>query len=223
MIGVSIISICLLVLTIFVLRLLYRRWGCKALCIGLAVVVLGIGVLMGVIYYCDQVIVSVADGKCYSRVEEIPATKWGILFGTGRNHRENEYYDSRMAATINLYHEGKISNVFVSGENLHKDYQEVDSMYSELIAAGVPKVNIVCDTDGCDTYRTLIHARDTLGDVQMTLISQHFHNERALYYAHRMQMSALAYDAAPNSVWYKRFRDYTREKLARVKAVIKSM
>lgn len=49
MIGVSIITFCLLVLTILVLRGLYRRWGKLALGIGVTVVCLGCLVLVGVI------------------------------------------------------------------------------------------------------------------------------------------------------------------------------
>lgn len=221
MIGVSIITFCLLVLTILVLRGLYRRWGKVALGIGLTVVCLGCLVLVGVMNHCDRRITNAAKGRCYDRVEDIPAVQWGVLFGTGRNRRANEYYDSRMAATIELYQAGKIQCVFISGENLHADYQEVDSMYQALLAIGVPPERMVCDTAGRDTYSTLLHTQELVDTACVILISQRFHNERALYYSDRMGVKAIAYNAAPNSVWYKRFRDYTREKLARVKAVAK--
>ncbi|MBQ0033702.1 MAG: YdcF family protein [Bacteroidales bacterium] len=219
---VLIIVLLLIVLAIFVLRGVYRRWGAVALVAGLVIAGLGCLGLAGVMYCCDRTIMRAADGRCFDRAEDLPASQWGILFGTGRNRRANEYYDSRLAAAIELYQTGKISFVFISGENLHKDYQEVDSMYQAMLAIGVPPERIVCDTAGRDTYSTLLHARELADTTRVILISQRFHNERALYYAEQMQIDALAYNAAPNSVWYKRLRDYAREKLARVKAILKN-
>lgn len=219
---VLIIVLLLIVLAIFVLRGVYRRWGAVALVAGLVIAGLGCLGLAGVMYCCDRTIMRAADGRCFDRAEDLPASQWGILFGTGRNRRANEYYDSRLAAAIELYQAGKIFFVFISGENLHKDYQEVDSMYQAMLAIGVPPERIVCDTEGRDTYSTLLHARELADTTRVILVSQRFHNERALYYAEQMQIDAIAYNAAPNSVWYKRLRDYAREKLARVKAILKN-
>lgn len=222
MTGVLITVLLLIAMTIFVLRGVYFRWGTAALVAGLLITGLGCLGLGGVMYCCDRTIMRAADGRCFDRAEDLPASQWGILFGTGRNRRANEYYDSRLAAAMELYQAGKISYVLVSGENLHKDYQEVDSMYQAMLAIGVPPERLVCDTAGRDTYSTLLHTRELADTARVILISQRFHNERALYYAEQMQVNAIAYNAAPNSVWYKRFRDYTREKLARVKAILKS-
>lgn len=210
----------MIILSLIFLRWLYRVAGKKAVLRALTAIAVVVVFVFFLVIHCDKIVRQQAEGRCYTELDEIPAAEWGVLLGTGRNHRPNEYYDARLSSTIALYKAQKITGIFISAENLYEDYHEADSMYAALIRAGIPAIHILCDKQGVDTYRSLCHAKKQLGAVTFTLISQHFHNERALYYADDLQMNAIAFDAAPNSKWYKRWRDFLREKLARLKAVL---
>lgn len=210
----------MIILSIIFLRWLYKVAGKKALLRGLTVIGFALVTALFVAIHCDRIVRQHADGRCYTELNEIPSTEWGILLGTGRSHRANEYYDARLSAAIALYRAHKIGGIYISAENLYEDYHEADSMYAALINAGIPAARILCDTQGVDTYRSLCHAKSQVGPATYTVISQHFHNERALYYADVLKMDVVAFDAAPNSKWYKRLRDFLREKPARVKAVL---
>lgn len=210
----------MIILSLIFLRWLYKVAGKKAVLRGLTVIGLVLVTVLFVTIHCDRIVRQHAEGRCYAELNEIPSTEWGILLGTGRSHRPNEYYDARLSATIALYKAHKINGIYISAENLYEDYHEADSMYAALIEAEIPASLILCDKQGVDTYSSLCHAQKQLGAATYTVISQHFHNERALYYADVLKMNAIAFDAAPNSKWYKRLRDFLREKMARLKAVL---
>lgn len=166
--------------------------------------------------------ISVVSKKaCFKVTDSIPSTDYGILLGTGcRSGKDSPYYESRLRATMDLYRAKKIDRVFISGENQYPDFYEVDSMASALIFAGVPKENIVIDTLGRDTETSLLHAKELslLGD-RFTIISQHFHNERALFYANHIGLRAIAFDADDTNITLWRIRNFIREIGARMKAI----
>ena len=69
----------------------------------------------------------------------------GLLLGTSkflRNGKSNQYFDNRIAATVELFKSGKIKNVVISGDNSKKDYNEPEDMKNELIKRGIPEDRI---------------------------------------------------------------------------------
>jgi SanA protein len=124
-------------------------------------------------------------------------------------------------AAIDLYHAGKIDAVIVSGENLYDDYFEVDTMVAAMKEANVP-VQLI-DPYGTTTYTSLRRVK-TLDDYRkgdITIISQHFHNQRAIFYSALIfEKPLIAYDAVDTDIWYWNVWRFVREELARTKAVL---
>jgi SanA protein len=91
-----------------------------------------------------------------------------------------------------------------------------------LVARGVPADAIVLDGKGFSTIESVVRARQVYGCNAVTIISQQFHNERAVYLAEqlRFDFSTLqAYNAqAPQSQHAQ--ITYCREYLARLKMFI---
>ena len=57
-------------------------------------------------------------------------------------------------------------------------------MKQALIEAGVPgRAKITCDYAGFRTLDSMVRAKEVFGQTQILIISQRFHNERALYLA----------------------------------------
>ena len=177
-------------------------------------------ILLALIIACNIIIASVSSGKCYDNIDAIPHRSYGLLLGTGRSANPSPYYEPRLKATIDLHRAGKIDSVIVSGENLYEDYYEVDSMVVALKAAGVP-IRLI-DPYGTDTYTSLRRVAALDGTAtSMTIISQHFHNQRAVFYGSLLYDEApIAYNAQDTDIWYWDIWRLVRESLARTKAIL---
>jgi SanA protein len=144
------------------------------------------------------------------------------LLGTskyGKHGRNNPYYDYRIEAAINLLKNGKIKYIVISGDNSRKDYNEPESMRSDLIKGGIDPANIYLDYAGFRTFDSIVRLKEIFGQDSVTIISQQFHNERALYIASGEGITAIAFNAkdAGNK---KGLETPWREKLARVKTFL---
>ena len=178
-------------------------------------------VVLAPIIICNAIVEHVSTGKCYDDIDAIPQRTFGLLLGTGRNSAPSPYYDARIQATIDLCRARKIEAVIVSGENLYDDYYEVDTMVVAMKEAGVP-VQLI-DPYGTTTYTSLrrIKALDDYKDSSITIISQHFHNQRAVFYGSLLfDETPIAYNAKDTDIWYWNIWRFSRESLARTKAVL---
>ena len=90
----------------------------------------------------------------------------------------------------------------------------------QLIEKGVPANRIYCDYAGFRTLDSVLRARKVFGQPDFIVVSQHFHNERAVYIARRYGMDdVVAYDAADAETGWM-VKMYARELLSRVMAVL---
>lgn len=174
---------------------------------------------------CNLIIEETARGKTYSRVEEIPANKVGLVLGTARGLTQgglNPFYTHRIQATVALYKAGKIQYVLVSGDNGSIYYNEPMSIQKDLVKAGIPTDRIFLDYAGFRTLDSMVRAREIFGLDSVTVISQEFHNERAIYLARKKGLVAIGYNAADlegGEGQNVRFREY----FARVKVFVDLM
>jgi SanA protein len=164
-----------------------------------------------------------AAGRVYSDVEAVPAREYGLLPGTSRlvhGKHLNTYFLTRIHAAVELYCAGKIRKIIVSGDNSRTDYNETGDMKRELIAEGVAPEDVLSDFAGFRTLDSVVRARNLFGATEITVISQRFHCERAIYLAAQKDIDAVGFEAdevAPRSV---RLRLSVREAFARVLAVL---
>jgi len=171
----------------------------------------------------NRIIAKSAVGKLYSNTDEIPCNKVGLLLGTskfvGTDKRENPFYNFRIAAAVQLIRAGKIKYLIISGDNSRDDYNEPASMRSDLINAGVDSSIIYLDYAGFRTFDSLKRLKEIFDQDSVTIISQQFHNERAIYIASRMEISAIGFNAKDVSA-STGFKTNIREKFARVKVFL---
>lgn len=174
------------------------------------------------IFISNKVIINAAAGKTYSDVNSIPFNKVGLLLGTsklGRTGYNNPFYDYRIEAAAKLLKEGKIKYLIISGDNGRKEYNEPEAMRSDLIKAGVDSTVIFLDYAGFRTFDSMIRLKEIFGQDKVTVISQKFHNERAIYTASKEGIAAIGFNARDVSA-SQGIRTQVREKLARVKAIL---
>lgn len=168
----------------------------------------------------DIIVTDSAKGRLYSdAVENMPHRKVGLLLGTSKtldNGKENQYYQNRLIATIELFNQGKIDYVLVSGDKHGENYDEPTAMKNDLIKGGVPEQKIKTDYAGFRTIDSIMRCKQVFNENEITIISQRFHNERAIYLALHNDVDAIGYNAKDVTVYYG-FKTQLREKLARVK------
>lgn len=172
---------------------------------------------------CNRAVLQAAEGRMYDAVEAVPANRVGLLLGTsryGRTGRKNLFYSRRIHAATDLYRAGKIERILISGDNSRKDYDEPTWMKEDLVAAGVPAEAIYLDYAGFRTYDSMVRAHEIFSLQQFTVISQQFHNERALYIAQQIGLDVVAFNAGEVASQYWSTKMTVREWLARVKAVL---
>ena len=96
---------------------------------------------------------------------------------------------------------------------------EPECMRDSLVARGVPANAIILDGKGYRTISSVINANKVYGLKSFTIISQKFHNERAIYQAEHLGLDVeniQAYNAKdPKSM--RAFLTTLREYFARVK------
>lgn len=187
-------------------------------------IVLSVTFVIGVAFvlFANLRIVRAHRDRLYTDVSRIPARETGLVLGANRvlsDGRPNLHFVSRMDATAELYRAGKIKRVIVSGDNGRRTYDEPSMMKEALIARGVPASAIICDYAGFRTLDSVIRAHTVFGLKDCTIITQRYHNTRALEIAGATGLDALGF-CAKDVVFRHSVRTELREVASRTVAVL---
>ncbi|MNV90542.1 vancomycin high temperature exclusion protein [compost metagenome] len=117
---------------------------------------------------------------------------------------------------MELYRAGKVKFILVSGDNSNKTYDEPTDMKNALIAAGIPASRIYLDYAGFRTLDSMERALKVFGQKEVIVVSQRFHNERAIYLGEHFGMTVYGYNAQ-DVAKMGGFKTKTRERFARMK------
>lgn len=132
----------------------------------------------------------------------------------------NEFFTYRIDAAEQLYKAGKIEKILISGdENSLDGVNEPECMRDSLLTKGVPASAIIMDGKGYRTICSIVNANKVFGLKSFTIISQEFHDERAIYQAEHLGLDIENVQAC-NAEMPKSRRAYLtsiREYFARVK------
>ncbi len=173
------------------------------------------------IYKANTAVDKMAE-SCYSNVSAIPSNKVGLVLGTSKkvsNGTNNAFFTYRIRAATELYKAGKVKYFIVSGDNGHSSYNEPRDMLEALVKAGIPKANVFMDYAGFRTLDSVVRSKKVFGCNDVTIISQPFHNERALYIAKHYGINAVGFNAQ-DVLTMRGKKTILREYLARVKMML---
>ena len=185
--------------------------------------IFGIAVLLcfTAILVCDIFMKLYAKDSIYENIDLLPTNKAGLLLGTSKYRKDgsnNPFFDNRIEAAAQLYKAGKINFIIASGNKIN-GYDEPKVMLQELIKKGIPESVVHADNFGFRTIDSILRAKKVFGQDSFTIISQKFHNERAIFIAKQRGISAIAYDAKPVE-FTDSFKTRGREYFARVRSVL---
>ncbi|NDV97046.1 hypothetical protein D0T84_19355 [Dysgonomonas sp. 521] len=186
--------------------------------------VLFIGLILVVctLFFTNWKIPHDTKGFVYDSVDSVPVQKAALVLGAAKNigDRPNLYFTYRIQAAKELYDAGKVKAFVVSGDNSRKDYNEADDMRNALIEAGVPANIIHCDYAGLRTLDSVVRMSEIFGQDSFIIVSQEFHNERAVFLARHYGFTAYGYNAKDLSLNRSSYRTKIRELFARVKVFV---
>jgi len=173
-------------------------------------------------FWSNIYITTSTQNLLYSNIQDIPKHKSALVLGTSKyrsNGNKNLYFYYRIEAAALLYRNNKISYIIVSGDNSTMQYNEPITMKKELIKLGIPDSVIYLDYAGFRTLDSVIRCKEIFGQNEFIVVSQKFHNERAVFLARKNNIKAIGYNAKDVDAYYG-FKTNVREYFARIKVYI---
>ncbi|MEM9821531.1 MAG: ElyC/SanA/YdcF family protein, partial [Bacteroidota bacterium] len=169
--------------------------------------------LFSFVCLCNLWLIRSTEQWVYEDLDQVPVNEVALVLGANpliRGKWKNPYFHNRIDAAYQLYRSGKAKHFILSGDNHKHAYNEPEEMKKALMAKGVPASAITLDFAGFRTLDSVIRANTIFQQHRFTILSQEFHNYRALFIARKNGIDAVAYNAAPvNSLSKKTiYREY---------------
>lgn len=167
-------------------------------------------------------IIKSTQQQTFDSIKKIPLNDVALVLGTSKYTRggyKNLYFSYRIEAAVELFRAGKVKHILVSGDNSLKEYNEPKQMKAELVKKGIPESAISLDYAGFRTLDSVVRSKEVFGQQNITIVSQAFHNQRALFIANHRDINAVAFNAKDVNLQYG-FKVQLREYLAKCKAVL---
>ena len=178
--------------------------------------------LLTILIFSSSLTADENDYKIYTNIKEIPAKKAALVLGTAKyvkKGKQNYFYTYRIKAAAQLWKAKKVKAIVVSGDK-SKYYDEVTTMYKDLIKQGVPSKYITKDFAGYRTFDSIVRAKEIFSLDDYIIVSQKFHLERALYIAKGKAQKAIGFAAKSIEGTLASKKMEEREKLAMIKAYL---
>jgi vancomycin permeability regulator SanA len=144
------------------------------------------GVLLALVI--GQLAVVAIDGV----TDELGPADLAVVLGTkvGEDGRASDRLRARLDRGAELYRQGLVPRIVVSGGRGRSGFEEADVMRDYLVAAGVPADRVVVDRSGVDTWASARFVADLAsssgrsassrtGARRVLVVSQFFHVPRA--------------------------------------------
>lgn len=130
----------------------------------------------------------------HHQIDTIPVQEFAIVFGAWVNEDRSlsDVTRERVEAGVQLYKSGRVSKLFLSGDN--RSNQQAEAMAKYAIANGVNPNDIVIDSLGIDTNDTCKHFAEI--GMEGILVTQGYHLPRTMLMcrASKVNVTGLAAD-----------------------------
>lgn len=167
-------------------------------------------------------LVSATREFVFDEIAQVGVHDVGLVLGTSpytRYGNRNLLFTHRMMAAAELYVSGRVRHLLVSGANPDRTYNEPRKMYQALRRLGVPDSALTLDFAGFRTLDSIVRAQRIFGLERFVVVSQRYHDYRALFIARYNGVEAIAY-IRPQEDLRQPLRAEAREYLARFRAVL---
>ncbi|TCK01514.1 SanA protein [Volucribacter psittacicida] len=166
----------------------------------------------------DQAISFYVRKQIYQDISSLPYRPYGVVLGTAKyvaKNTPNLFYHYRLQAAEQLFKQHKVDYLLLSGDNRTLQYNEPRTMYRDLRQMGIPAEFLYMDFAGFRTLDSIIRADQVFKAHSITIITQKFHCERALFIAKYHHIDAICFAADyPDSYSLVRVREFFARLLA---------
>ena len=116
-----------------------------------------------------------------------------MVLGAGiiNNTLPTQVLEKRLEKAIELYRDGKVTQIIVSGDNSDVDHNEPKVMRDYLINKKIPSVAIIQDFGGRRTIDSCWRAKNVFKVTQMYVVTQGFHLNRATFLCERQGLGVI--------------------------------
>ena len=165
----------------------------------LTLAVVGLAGLVS-IYLINRHVHTVSDEKLQTSITNIPVEdppRIAIVFGARvwDNGEASPVLYDRVVTAVELYRAGRVKKLLMSGDNPTASYDEPTAMKKTAMELGVPETDIVLDFAGRRTYDTCYRAKEIFEVKRAILVTQEFHQARALYLCNNLGVDSIGITA----------------------------
>jgi SanA protein len=150
-----------------------------------------------------RIITSIYSWTRTYTVTTAPTNRIAIVFGAGlmRNGQPTLILKDRVKTAAQLYLDGKVQKLLMSGDNRAVNYNEPEAMRQYAVSLGVPNDAMILDYAGRRTYDTCYRAQAIFGIDSALLVTQQFHLPRALFLCNMLGVQAAGVTANNYGYW----------------------
>ncbi|MBI5946453.1 MAG: YdcF family protein [Chloroflexi bacterium] len=137
-------------------------------------------------------------------VKNVPADRVAIVFGAGLRYdgTPTAILRDRVETAVQLYQNGKVSKLLMSGDNSVVDYNEPEAMRQYALSLGIPDEDITLDFAGRRTYDTCYRASAIFQVQSAILVTQSFHLPRALFLCNSLGVKSSG--VAADNIYFRK-------------------
>lgn len=173
----------------------------------------------GIFVFTINLKISSYQSSVFAKASDAPTSSVALVFGAGirPNGKLTDALSDRVLTSIELYQQGKVKKILMSGDNSTKNYDEVTAMKKFAVEKGVKEEDVALDYAGFDTYDSCYRAHKIFDlNEGVILVTQKFHLPRALYICNRLGVKSIGVIADKRIYAINAWQE--REFLAKIKA-----
>jgi len=152
------------------------------------------------------------DDKIYL-LDAAPNESLAVVFGAGLKFKDwpGDFLRDRILIAMELYKEGKVGKIMMSGDSADLSHDEVKAMVNFAVTQGIGEENLILDPLGLSTFDTCSRLKNVFKIDRAVLVTQSAHLGRAMYVCNKLGVDAVgvASDLSvyPN-MWKFRAREF---------------
>ena len=164
------------------------------------------GLYTGLVLYMR----SFAKGKVMSASDDFSGFDCVLVLGAGvrEDGTPSLMLADRLNTGIEIYKNGMVSKLIMSGDHGTEDYDEVNVMKAYATERGVKSEDVFMDHAGFSTYESIYRARDIFEAKKIVIVTQSYHLYRALYIAEKLGVDAVGVSADTISYGGQTYRNF---------------
>lgn len=160
-------------------------------------VVIGLLVSAVVAFAVNTVVIMSGSAFISHDLEKIPVADAALILGAKvyEDGRLSHMMQDRADSAVELYESGKVKKLIMSGDHGTTKYDEVNTVKDYLLEKGVREEDLFLDHAGFDTYDSLYRARDIFDAKSIIVVTQKFHQPRAVFIGRSLGIDVHGYIA----------------------------